>query len=1402
MYFVFDCETTGLWMPDLPPPRLVQVAWQLHDPEGRLLDQSVYMVRPDGFEIPYEAARVHGISTERATKEGLPLREVLPHFEQAIKEASYLVGHNLEYDLKVMVSEYEALDKDTRCFKLPLLDTMSASAAYVGIKKKGGYKFPKLMELYQKVFDHPFPSAHRADFDVAATAACFFHLLKEGVIKGDERTSVESITYEAPAFFLEMSASSEDTPKVVSSEEASRASSSRLSTKEAKALARLPFVQLHVHSQHSIIPSTLSVGEIVELAQSDGHHAVALCDMGNLCGAFSFVKEATQAGILPIVGCELFFSEHRKQHKFTQSQPDRMFRQPFFARSEQGYRNLTKLSTLGYIEGLYGMYPRIDKELLSGYTEGLLALSGGLEGELPQMILKQGKQRAEEALSYWRATFGDDFYIEILRHGSEEEEHVNQVLLEWAQKYELPILPAQEVFYARSDGQETHDTLLCIKDRLLKSAEIGTGRGKRPPLVQEPHHFCSKAEMYELFSELPNAFEHLSELIKKIEPYELSRSVMLPAFSLPDGFGGEDDYLRHLSLEGLKQRYTDPTQEAIERLEYELSVIKKTGFAGYFLIIHEIVTQARRMNIFVGPGRGSVAGALVAYVLKITEVDPLKYGLMFERFLNPERISMPDIDIDFDDERRDALIEWVSAHYGSEHVAQISTYGTMAARSSIRDCARVLEMPLEQADQLARTIPAQPGYAITIKKALSQEPLKSLHRSSTLNQQVLTQAQEIEGMIRNIGTHACGLIIAPKPLIELVPLMRNRDDERPITQYDNSVVEEAGLLKMDFLGLRTLSILRSTLEEIKVRHQKEIDLSHIPLNDAPTYRLFQRAQTSGIFQFESIGMQRYLRQLKPDRFEDLIAMNALYRPGPMDYISSFIERKHKREQISYDLPEMEEILSETYGITVYQEQVMLLSELLAGFSKSEADTLRYAMGKKNHATLHTLKSKFLEGFAKQGHPSEIAKKIWKDWEAFASYAFNKSHATCYSLLAYHTAYLRANYPAEYMSAVLTHHQGQVDKVAELIEECRSSGIQVLPPDVNHSKAIFSAQEDGTISFGLSAIKGLGQSAAEMITEERTQNGKYNNIFDLSTRLPAPISRGTYQALAKAGAFDSFPDLHRKQYLEAPKGHKNVIEQAIKWGLRMHSEQSQAQELLFSGDALPSSTPPSTFAALTPYTEEEIFAMEKETVGIYVSKHPLDELRTLIEHLSCAQLKLLSSPEESQLSHRYRFIGSLVDYTERKTKKGTPYGQITVEDLSGSAALNMWRNTHKQYEHLFLKHTCLYIEGHFEDSSFRERRTFEVDQILSIPKDIEQIIRLITLELDASTVTPKLIDQLEEVLKEAPKGSCQLRIYLRDEETTAQMHVKKYQIRPTLECLSGLEALDELHLRINTQPQNT
>ena len=1400
MYLVFDCETTGLFEKGSPIPRLVQLAWQLHDLKGALLAHKSMLVRPDGFDIPFQATQIHGISTEKARKEGTALAEVISAFDAALQQAQCLVGHNLGYDIPLLVEEYAQLKTKCQIRKLPKVDTMWASKDWVAIPKKGkgkAYKPPKLTELYEKLFDKSFPSAHNAAFDVAATATCFFTMLKEAICTSPIKDAAEpaSITYEAPPFFASMLADAQNT--TIKSAAPPPPPSSTVENPTKNVDNKLPFAHLHVHSQHSIIPSTLSVQEIVRLAKSYGLAAVALTDMGNLCGAFSFMKAAKEASILPIIGCEYFLSEQRKQKQFTRDAPDRMYRQPLLAKDRVGYQNLCKLSSLGYAEGFYGIYPRVDKTLLKEYKTGLIALSGSLAGELPALILSQGVQRAENALHYWVETFGEDFYLELFQHGSEEETHVNEILLNWAQKYNLPVLPVQEIFYANEEHIDTHDTLLCIKDQLLKSAPIGIGRGKRNPMVEKKHHFCSPKDMYQRFSEHPESFTHLARLLEKIAPYELASAPMLPEFPLPKGFDSDVEYLRHLAHKGAKTRYSELSQAVEQRMKEELQVVSESGYAGYFLIVHDIVSQAREMDVVVGPGRGSAAGSLIAYVLGITQIDPLAYGLLFERFLNRDRISMPDIDIDFDDENRERLVAWVSEKYGRDQVAQISTYGTMAARSAIRDCARVLEMPLDEADSLAKQVPLQPGYVL--KTAFAKEPLKSLRTGHTLAAKVLEQAENLEGTVRHVGTHACGLIISSKPLMDTVPLMYTKDALLPATQYDNSVVEEVGLLKMDFLGLRTLSILRSAIQEIKYHYEKDIQISDVPLTDAKTYEFFQEGKTAGIFQFESNGMQRYLRDLKPDRFEDLIAMNALYRPGPMEYIDSFIARKHGREPISYILPEMEHILSETYGITVYQEQVMQLSERLAGFSKNQADTLRYAMGKKKRGILDQLKPQFLAGATQNGHPKEAIEKIWKDWEAFSAYAFNKSHATCYSLLAYQTAYLRANFPAAYMASVLTHQQGNVEKIAFFIEECRNSGIKILPPNVNKSKAYFTISKDPThaITFGLGAIKGVGQGATEAICAERSKNGDFEDIYNFAYRLSAAsiVSKKTYEALAQAGAFDALSrSIHRRQYLEAAApGEKNGIESALKWAQRRTKEEENAQNSLF-GQADPALLTHAKLPDLDPYSEEELLDMEKESIGVYVSSHPLDKVRSLIPKLCNLKLGELRHPELLNQKKKYSIIGYVVAHEARTSQKGHAYGKLSMEDDSGRYVFMLWRDIYQQQKKKLIEKKLLFVEGMLRTSNFQgTNQEFEIHRIYRLPEELPVLLQKLTLSIPAQEAKTAVFDEIEALLKESP-GNCTLALHLEDEKMTARFTIKKYATTPTPNLIEKLEKLPHVTIK--------
>ncbi|MFM7194301.1 MAG: DNA polymerase III subunit alpha, partial [Bacteroidota bacterium] len=869
MYLIFDTETTGIPRNKTAPltdfdnwPRLVQLAWQLHGPDGKLLNRGNEIIRPDGFDIPFKAQQVHGISTARATADGKDLKAVLETFSADLSKADLIIGHNIEFDISIIGAELLRTAMDTA----PLLerkkfDTSTETIAFCALPggPGGKFKMPKLNELHQKLFGKPVQDAHDAAYDVDATARCFFGLLKEKVAKPADGSDPEKIKYQAPK--LE-SANFSKKEQATGPVDAGKTTSASIAA---------PFVHLHLHSQYSVLQATADVADIVAHAKSCGMEAVALTDLGNLYGAFAFVAEASKAKIKPIVGCEFFLSEERKKNKFTKDSPDRRYNQVLIAKDEAGYRNLSKLSSLGFIEGLYGIHPRIDKELVSNHCKGLIATTGGLNSEIPYLILNSGMRQAEAAFRWWMETFGSDFYVELNRHGLPEEDHVNTALLELCRKYGVKYFPANEVYYLKREDANAHDVLLCIKEGEFKSTPVGHGFGKRYGLPNNAYYFKTQEEMRELFRDLPEAFDTLQEINAKISTYLLERSVLLPKFDIPSGFDSQDDYLRHITFEGAKKRYPDLTQAIRERLDFELETIKKTGYPGYFLIVADFTAKARELGVSVGPGRGSAAGSAVAYCTGITNVDPIRYDLLFERFLNPDRVSLPDIDIDFDDEGREKVIEYVINKYGASQVAQIITYGTMAAKSSIRDCARVMELPLNDANTLAKLVPEKPGT--TLSGAFDEvAELKDLLKGQDLKAQVLKQAKIIEGSVRSTGTHACGVIITPQALTELIPVSTAKDSTMLVTQFDNSVVEKAGMLKMDFLGLTTLSIIKTALRNIKRRHNKEIDIEQIPLDDAKTYQLYQRGETTGTFQFESDGMQAYLRQLKPDKFEDLIAM--------------------------------------------------------------------------------------------------------------------------------------------------------------------------------------------------------------------------------------------------------------------------------------------------------------------------------------------------------------------------------------------------------------------------------------------------------------------------------------------------------------------------------------------------
>lgn len=1393
MYLIFDTETTGIPHNKTAPisdvdnwPRLVQLAWQLHDARGKLISRQNMLIRPDGFDIPYKAEQIHGISTRRAQEEGQPIRDVLDLFIDDLRQTSLLIGHNIEFDISILGAEMFRLQLDTDVLlKLEKTDTGVVSTEFCQLTGGigGKLKMPRLVELHEKLFGRDFGDAHDASYDVAATARCFFGLLEKNVISPFDSTPVEDIDYEEPNL---------EAANFTKREKKKEASWSF--TDKEGATSDKPFVHLHVHSQFSVLQATPDIKNMVAKAKTLGMPAIALTDLGNMYGAFKFVREANNHGIKAIVGCEFYLAEERRKLKFTKDNPDRRYQQVLLARNKNGYHNLAKLSSLGFIEGLYGIYPRIDKELVRQYRQDLMATTGGLNSEVPHLILHVGEKQAEEAFRWWHELFGEDFYVELNRHGVPEEDHVNEVLLRFARKYGVRYFAANESFYLDREEANAHDVLLCIKEGEFKSTPIGYGRGHRYGLVNDQYYFKSQEEMRTIFRDLPEAFDTIADIVEKVESYTLERDVLLPKFDIPEGFATEDEYLRHLTYEGAKKRYGDLTQPIIDRLDFELSTIRNTGYPGYFLIVQDFTSKAREMGVSVGPGRGSAAGSAVAYCIGITNVDPIKYDLLFERFLNPDRVSLPDIDIDFDDEGRDKVLRYVIDKYGKNQVAQIITYGTMAAKSSIRDCSRVMELSLGDANILAKMIPERPGT--TLAAAFDEvRELADIKKGSDLRAQVLQQAVVLEGSVRNTGTHACGVIITPDDLTKFVPVSTAKDSEMLVTQFDNSVVESAGMLKMDFLGLTTLTIIKTTLKNIRKSRGIEIDIENVPLDDEKTYELFQRGETTGTFQFESAGMQKYLRQLKPDKFEDLIAMNALYRPGPMEYIPLFINRKHGREPIRYDLPEMEEYLGETYGITVYQEQVMLLSQKLAGFSKGDADVLRKAMGKKQKAVLDKMKDKFLEGCSKNGHPKDICEKIWTDWEAFAQYAFNKSHSTCYSLIAYHTAYLKANFPAEYMAAVLTHSQSNLENVTFFIEECRNLGIRVLGPHINESGMYFEVNRDGEIRFGLGAIKGTGEAAVEAIIQEREANGGYTDIFDFAKRLSQrSVNKKTFECLALSGAFDCFKELHRRQYVYAKDGDVSLIEKAIKYAARTQLEEQSAQASLFGGTS-GTAMPKPRIEPVEPFSEIEKLNLEKEVVGIYISGHPLDNFRFEMEtfcNIACNQLNEL----ESLLGREIRMGGIVTGVEHRTTKTGKPFGKFYLEDYTGNTSFVLFGEDYLKFKNFLNVGWFLFIEGMVVKNTWGQQNLEVKIRNIDLLNEIGiKRSRGIQIKVNAHEITADLIGKIEDVCQEY-SGNTPLFLKVKDDQENISLELlsRKFRVNPVNEMVKKMKKVAEVEVR--------
>lgn len=1138
------------------------------------------------------------------------------------------------------------------------------------------------------------------------------------------------------------------------------------------------FVHLHCHTQYSLLDGASEIGTMMDKAKADGQLGVALTDHGNMFGAFKFTAEAEKRGLKPIIGCEFYLVEDRHKQSFSRArgETDKRYHQLLLAKDQRGYENLSKLCSLGFIEGLYGKFPRIDKELLEKYHEGLIATSCCIGAEIPQAIMHGDLEGAEQKVKWWLDLLGEDFYIEIQRHRGLEnidglgisQEDINQKLLEFARKYDIKVIATNDSHYVEEDDWAPHDILLCVNTNSLLEEE------KRFKFPSSDFYFKTKQEMNTLFQDVPESIDNTMEIFGKIDTLKLARDILLPAYPLPKEFKTQDDFLRHLTYEGAKKRYSTITPEIKERLDFELQVIENSGYPGYFLIVQDFTTKAREMGVSVGPGRGSAAGSAVAYCIGITNVDPIKYDLLFERFLNPERVSMPDIDIDFDDEGRQKVIDYVIEQYGQNQVAQIITYGTMAAKSSLRDVGRVMNIPLPEVDRVTKTFPAHLKATLgkvladgdvdsKLKGALNSEELDKAYQFRQLAAaedsigNMIRTAKKLEGSIRNTGIHACGVVITPDEITKYVPVKAEKDTGMLVSQFDNSVAEDAGLLKMDFLGLKTLTIIKDAVRMVKANYDVDLEMDEVPLEDQATYELFQRGETIGIFQYESSGMQKYMKELVPSSFEDLIAMNALYRPGPLEYIPNFIARKHGREPITYDLPEMEEYLADTYGITVYQEQVMLLSQKLAGFTKGQADKLRKAMGKKLKAVLDSLYPLFMEGGAERGHPKDILDKVWKDWEAFASYAFNKSHSTCYAFVAFQTAYLKAHYPAEFMASVLTHNKNDITKLTFFLQECKRMGIPVLGPDVNESQSDFASNKDGEIRFGLSALKGVGEGPVEEILRDREENGPYESMFDMMRRLSLrAVNKKVVESLALGGAFDCFEEMHRAQYFAPSEKYDTLLEHALRYGNAYQNQKAQAVNSLF-GDSDEVLIPEPNIPDCEPWPLIEKLNREKEVTGIFISGHPLDDYKIEIDNfISCE----LSEVERQMHRPSFNLAGMVTLARHMISKNGNGWGIFGISDYTSTLEFKLFGEDYQRFKHLLEMGKALFLVGGFQKGWRGDEMEFKVKEIKLLEGVAENMTESITIKLQLESITPETIDQLDSLCKRH-RGKHRLRMEVID-----------------------------------------
>ena len=1262
------------------------------------------------------------------------------------------------------------------------------------------------------------------------------------------------------------------------------------------------FVHLHVHTQYSLLDGQASVSRLVEKAMKDGMKGIAITDHGNMFGVKEFynyinkknsgprgeikdlkkrlaelenvsqkdagtleemadcqkkIAEAEAKLFKPVIGCEMYVA-HRTMDK-KEGKPDQSgWHLIVLAKNEKGYHNLIKLVSRAWTKGYY-MRPRTDRSELEKYHEGLIVCSACLGGEIPKKIIADHYDEAEEAIQWYKNLFGEDYYLELQRHKATVpranheafplQQKVNAKLLEYAKKYNIKVICTNDVHFVDEENAEAHDRLICL------STQKDLNDPKRM-LYTKQEWMKTKAEMNQLFEDVPEALSNTLEILDKVEYYSIDHAPIMPTFAIPEDFGTEEeyrkkytekdlfdeftrdengnvvldeaaanakikrlggydklyrikleaDYLAKLTFDGAKRLYGDPLSEEVrERLVFELYIMKTMGFPGYFLIVQDFINAARtQLGVSVGPGRGSAAGSAVAYCLGITKIDPIQYDLLFERFLNPDRISLPDIDVDFDDDGRGEVLRWVTEKYGQEKVAHIITYGTMATKMAIKDVARVQGLSVAESDRLCKLIPDKiPDKKLNLPNAIEYVPeLRAAEASPDERvRDTLKYAKMLEGNVRGTGVHACGTIICRDDITDWVPVSTADDKETGekmlVTQYEGSVIEDTGLIKMDFLGLKTLSIIKEAVANVKLHRGIDLDIDTIPIDDPATYKLYCDGRTVGTFQFESAGMQKYLRELQPSTFEDLIAMNALYRPGPMDYIPDFIDRKWGRKPIEYDIPIMEKYLKDTYGITVYQEQVMLLSRLLANFTRGESDALRKAMGKKLRDKLDHMKPKFIEGGKKNGHDPKVLEKIWADWEKFASYAFNKSHATCYSWVAYQTAYLKANYPAEYMAAVMSRSKDNITDITKFMDECKAMGMKVMGPDVNESNLKFTVNAEGNIRFGLGAVKGVGESAVLSIIEERQKNGPFRGIFDFVQRVNLnACNKKNLECLALAGALDSFPELTREQYFAVNSRNESFLETLVRYGNRYQTDKAMAVNSLFGGENMVEVATPEILPAER-WSDLERLNKERELVGIYLSAHPLDEFSVILENVCNTRMKELENKEA--LVGREITMGGIVTAVRRGFgKTGNPYGIAKIEDYSGSAELPFFGNDWVTWQGYLAEGTFLFIKARCQPRQWKQNELeVKITSIELLPDVKERLIERITILIPLSLLNKELITELANLTKTRP-GNTQLCFQVTDKDSHMSVDLVSRPVKLTVgrELISYLKGHPELRFRIN------